>query len=138
MYRFALAFLIAALPTQTLANGVTYFCELKSDLHGWVPAEILIEHSENGGARVHDEIVDQFSGGPQDAVLKEDSAKKLVVSWVVPTRDGNGQLTKMRYRAAMLKSSGKVIMTAKPVGYRDHFSGRGACRASDRHSIPAS
>ncbi len=121
---------LAGVPLAAIAKPVTMQCLVDtSKSRGWVAEQIFIEYdTDTGAARVVDGIILHFNKRqPATARITENTDKKLVVVWDVNTRVKQ-QTAKMGYRAAFLKPTGKVLVTAKPHGFADNLTGRGRCQ----------
>ncbi len=108
----------AAAPTRM-------YCEVTKN-EGAFANQIFFE-IEGDTARVVDGNILNEAGRPIPARIRENSAKKLTISWDVMLTNNRGQQTTMAYRAAVLKESNRVILTAKPHGYSNNFTARGRC-----------
>lgn len=56
-----------------------------------------------------------------------DNKARITFAWDVVAKDRSGQRTTMKYRATYLKASGKLSISAKPLGYENNFVGGGRC-----------
>lgn len=130
MFRFLCApalFLALIAPAEAL----TLDCAISSSRsnRSWVTPRYIIKVDEAGtSAEVLDSQSKHYNGGPIAAKISENSDKKLAAVWDMKVRSSTGQVTIMKYRAAYLKPSAKVIIRATPAGFRNSFEGRGSCK----------
>lgn len=130
MFRFlcAPALLLATLMP---AGAMTLDCSIPQgkSTGGFVTAHYIIKHDEaSNSAEVYDGLLEHFNGGPMAAKVGESTDKKLAATWEVKIRNGSGQVTIMRFRAAYFKENGKITIRANPAGYDNSFEGRGRCK----------
>jgi len=117
-----------ALPTFANAKTTTFQCLVKGQHGGWIAEQVFFEFDDElSSARVSDGIILHFEGKPLAAEVTEDSAKKLVINWRVVTKS-RSQTTKMSYRLSYLRSTGRVVVSAKPHGFTNNFTARGRCQ----------
>ncbi len=94
---------------------------------GWV-SESYVFAIKGDSVAVADRIALVTNGNqPIEGKVVDSSAKKMAFSWTATTRDSRGQITKMAYRGSYFPATGKVIVKAKPTGYRNTFEARGTC-----------
>ncbi|MEM9427515.1 MAG: hypothetical protein AAGA06_12530 [Pseudomonadota bacterium] len=129
---FAAAILI---PAMASAAPTRVYCEVTKNEGAF--ANQLFFEVDGDTARVVDGIILNEKGRPIPANLRENSAKKLTLTWDVMLTNNRGQQTKMAYRAAMLKDSNRVVLTAKPHGYANNFTARGRCQQT-QNPLPGS
>ncbi|MBV7392679.1 hypothetical protein [Mameliella sediminis] len=66
-------------------------------------------------------------GVPVEGALIKDNKARLTVSWQLQMRSASNQRVDMAYRATFLKSTGKVNVTARPLGREGLFNRSGTC-----------
>ena len=121
----------AALDRMVKMPGQKYACkvEKRSANGGWLADGYLLVLPEGGKtALVGDDVGMTVTGAPADAEIREDTAKKLVVTWDMRSRDAAGQLARMGYRLSYFKKTGQVTVRATPYGYSNSFEARGRCQ----------
>lgn len=122
------AFLHAA-PAQ--ADGVGYQCKvaISAQQGRWVPEFVFIGYKpDENRVIISDPIILFFNDRqPVEGKLETDSATRLSVTWRLETKSGSGQFVRMAYRATVFKATGKLSISAKPLGYENVFTGRGTC-----------
>ncbi|MEM7753360.1 MAG: hypothetical protein AAGF56_09530 [Pseudomonadota bacterium] len=124
-----------AIPAMASAAPTRMYCEVTKNEGAF--ANQLFFEVEGDSARVVDGIILNEKGQPIPAKLRENSTKKLTISWDVMLTNNRGQQTKMAYRAALLKDSNRVVLTAKPHGYSNNFTARGRCQQT-QNPLPGS
>ncbi|MDA9865328.1 hypothetical protein N9C96_01490 [bacterium] len=129
-----IVFLSFFLPSAALAEPTIYECVVPK-ANGPIAERLTIEF-EGQTIRVIDDIVQYFEGGPVFGKTGVMNDKKSVANWNVMMTSRSGQGTKMAYRAVVF-ANGRLIVTAKPHGYANQFSGRGQCRLSSNR-VPGS
>jgi len=122
---------IQATPAQ--AQGVGYQCKLAttSQQGNWLPEFLFIGYkpAENL-VIISDPIILYFNDRqPVKGKLESDTDNRISVTWRLETKSGTGQFVRMAYRATIFKATGKLSISAKPLGYQDTFTGRGTCEA---------
>jgi hypothetical protein len=97
---------------------------------GWIAPEIYVSFDEaSGKIEVFDGIIAAFNKEkPIEARLGNDKAISKSFGWSLFLVNGAGQRTKMQYQASLFKGTGKLHVTARPIGYRDVFSATGDCK----------
>jgi hypothetical protein len=123
-------FFLAAFP----AFSLTLECRIpKSNAGGGVITELyFFQYDEQTGKAVAADGVIYYYNDEQPMAVKvsDDTAKKLVFSWNIQITAGNGQLTKMQFRASYFKGDKSLIIRAVPGGgYSNDFEGRGKCKS---------
>ena len=91
----------------------------------------LAYNEETGAAFASDTLILHFDGKPAAATLTENTEKKQVFRWSVQMVNRSGQTTNMRYRAALIRTSGQVLVHAQPAGYGNNFTARGKCAVTN-------
>ncbi len=130
MTRFSL-FGLFFLALPTVADALSLECVLPQTNAGggYLTETYVLQHDDaSGKALASDGLILYFNDGPVDANVSEDTAKKLVLSWVVQMTNRTGQQTKMRFRAVYFKETRQVTIRATPGGYDNSFEARGTCR----------
>jgi hypothetical protein len=81
-------------------------------------------------AMVNDPIISHFLQKPVKATVKADNAARITFTWELPfIRNREAQTTaRFLYRASYFKKTGKVIISANPVGYVNNFNAYGTCK----------
>jgi hypothetical protein len=130
--RFVRSLLVAACICVTgPANALSLDCTLtpSANAGGWVTDRYYFEIDEEAGtALANDAVIQFFLKEVARAVVAENSAKKLVLTWNVQTRTGSNHQAKMQYRAAYFKADKSVIVRGIPGGgYNNNFEARGRC-----------
>lgn len=123
--------------TTVMAEPVTYECratqrvyptDFFGNFRNLIQSQmIFVVDRETGTATVWDPLLEQVYGGPVAGTLKEESDRKLVVTWDVFARGFNLAQARMQFRAALIKQGNKLIVTAIPIGYQQRFFARGGC-----------
>lgn len=131
----ALSIVAALLPALAAAAPTRMYCEITKN-EGAFANQIFFE-IEDGTVQVVDGIILNEKRKPIAANVREDSAKKLTVSWDLMLTNNRGQQTKMVYRASLLKPSNRIVLTAKPHGYSNNFTARGRCQQT-QNPLPGS
>lgn len=121
------------IPVLASAAPERLYCEVTKS-EGAFGNQMFFEYDGDKG-RVVDGIILNTSGKPIPGKVTENTAKKMTMTWSVVLTNGRGQTTKMAYRAAVLKGSNKLVLTAKPHGYSNTFSARGRCQPT-RNPMP--
>lgn len=120
-------FLLAA-PAQSL----TLECSIRQTAGGggYVTETYILQHDPaTGEAVVSDGLILHFNDDqPMQAKVSADTDKKLVLTWDVLMRNGSGQTTRMRFRAAYFRDTAAVTIRAVPAGYSNEFEDRGTCK----------
>ena len=117
-----------AFPASALAVLQCSFAETR---HNWVARALVLAHEPGAkSAIVADDIGMYFTGKPATARISSDDSRRLRFSWKVPkVTDGRGNLVPaMIYRATLMRSSGRIQVSAQPLGYSARFNGRGTCQ----------
>ena len=123
-------FSLTAFPA--MAAQVTYICKINNKGNDYIQEQVVIGYDDaTATVFAYDPLIDFFVGQPVVGKVTEDTNKKQTFTWTVPVRNSGGQITKMAYRAAIFMKDKKVYMTAKPHGYVDQFTARGACVETD-------
>lgn len=123
-----LASCVALLPTLAAAEPSRLFCQLDVGSRGVIGDKLFVEVDQPGkNAMVADPFILHFKRKPIAAEIGEASDSKLTVMWDLVLVNSNGQQTRMAYRAAVLKKTNQVLVTAKPHGYSNTFTARGRC-----------
>jgi hypothetical protein len=99
---------------------------------GYITDLYVFQYDEGTGKAVAADGLIYYYNDDQPMVVKvaDDSAKKLVLTWNVQMTAGNGQMTKMQFRASYFKGDKSLIVRAVPGGgYSNDFEGRGKCKS---------
>lgn len=116
----------------TAAQAVTYECEITRKNHGYVPEILFIVHKGSAkSATVLDPIIDYFNDGkPVSGTVSANNDKRLTVKWKLKdlTTPGGQFVAGFNYTATYLKKTGKLSVSAKPLGYLDNMRGFGTCK----------
>jgi len=126
-------------PAIGLARPVTYECTAQqrnyaSEAFGRFdnliqPRMTVVVDAERNSATVEDALIIRQFGGPIRATITEDSGRKLVVKWRFPVQGFNLAQTQMEFRASLIKSSSKLIVTQTALSGQERFFARGGCVA---------
>ena len=124
------ALFLSAIP----AFSLTLECKIpKSNAGGGFITELYIfQYDESSGKAIAADGLIYYYNDEQPMAVKvtDDSAKKLVFSWNVQITAGNGQLTKMQFRASYFKGDKSIVIRAVPGGgFSNDFEGRGKCKS---------
>ena len=133
--KLATIVLALVIPAAALAAPTRMYCEITKN-EGAFANQMFFE-IENGAVLVVDGIILNEKRKPIPAKVREDSAKKLTVTWDLMLTNNRGQQTKMAYRASLLKPSNRITLTAKPHGYSNNFTARGRCQQT-QNPLPGS
>ena len=119
------------------AEEVTYECvaqrrQYPSEVWGRFrnliqPRMVFVVDEAARTATVWDPLIEQVYGGAVEGNLREESDRKLVVTWDIFSRGFNLAQARMEFRASLIKQSNKLIVTAVPIGYPERFFARGGC-----------
>lgn len=133
MIRAIAATALMLIPTVLSAAQTTYVCKVKAGDHGWIADELVIGLDDaDGRVIVADPIILYAEDGPIAGRLTENTAKKRAFRWELALTSRTGQTTKMKYRAALQFPSMRLLISARPAGYANNFTARGACAISDQ------
>ncbi|SMX36787.1 hypothetical protein [Maliponia aquimaris] len=81
---------------------------------------------------VSDPAILGLNGGvPLEGRLVQDNAARVTFAWSLETRSASNQRVRMDYRATYLKASGKVNVTARPLGLEGVYNRAGTCIVQD-------
>jgi len=130
LHRLILAAAFAVLPS--LVSALTLECSMKPSNAGggYITETYVLLHDESSGkALASDGLIQHFNGGPIDAKVTDDTAKKLVMTWTVTITNSTGQPAVMRFRASYFKATRQITIRAMPGGYDNSFEGRGVCKS---------
>lgn len=128
----ALALAIASFqPALAQAEGVAYQCKVSvaGNQGRWIPEFLFVGYrpAENL-VIISDPIILYFNDRqPVQGKLETDTDQRMSVTWRLETKSGAGQFVRMAYRATIFKATGKLSISAKPLGYEDSFTGSGTC-----------
>lgn len=127
----SLAIACAVFGGEVSAENYGYECRVKtaSAQLGWLPEFLFIGHDvDKEEVTVSDPIILRYnSRKPVRGKLVRDNASRSTFAWEVKTRDRSGQRATIKYRATYLKASGKLSISANPLGYGNNFVGGGRC-----------
>jgi hypothetical protein len=115
-----------------IAQALTLDCVLQptESSNGWVTDHYVFQHEPKSDKAVaSDAIILHYVGNPVAARVSDDTTAKLVLSWNIQMTNSSGQMTKMQYRAAYFRSTGKITVRATPSGYSNNFEARGSCKS---------
>lgn len=121
--------LSSAVATSVSAVALLYDCTMikRTGNADWISNKVGIVLAPNGGATVSDSVIFNHVGEPIAAKRVRNRSERLNVRWTVQTVDSNNQRASMQYEAQIDKGTGAIRLYAKPSGYLNRFSGRGAC-----------
>lgn len=125
---------VAALFLSTVpVLSLTLECKIpKSNAGGgYITGLYVFQVDESSGKAVAADGLIYYYNDEQPMAVKvaDASDKKLVLSWNVQITAGNGQLTKMQFRATYFKGDKSIVIRAVPGGgYSNDFEGRGKCK----------
>lgn len=128
-------FLVAIVSLAMLgatAQAETYICKVKPDGRdtGWISKSIAINiDSKTDQVLVSDAVILGFNKKPLQGQLSVANGKRSTVTWEVRSaKDAKNQnVARFIYRATILHPSNKIIISARPSGYHNSFSGHGRC-----------
>lgn len=81
---------------------------------------------------VSDPAILGLTGGvPVEGTLVQDNATRVTFAWTITARSSMNQRVRMDYRATYLKASGKVNVTARPLGREGLYNRAGTCIVQD-------
>ncbi|SLN26479.1 hypothetical protein ROJ8625_01070 [Roseivivax jejudonensis] len=128
----ALPLVLAAAKGQA---AETLLCELTQFGSGnWIPEILFVGYEEGADtAVVSDPVILTFNGGPTQAQIVADNARRITFAWDLRANDGRGNYVgRFIYRATLQKGSLQMTISATPAGYANRFTGRGTCRREAR------
>ena len=116
-----------------LAQADVQKCVMQSGAsiqHGWIAPEIYVSYdAATKKIEVFDGIISAFNKEkPIGATINSEKDISRTFGWSLFLINGAGQRTKMQYQASLFLATGKLHVTARPIGYRDVFSAIGACK----------
>ena len=127
------AALVAAAPAgaetwDCVARRTVYASDVFSPFSNPIQERMQFVVAPDGAsATVLDPLIRATHGGPIAGKVTENTDAKLVVTWSIPMQGfGLAQAT-MSFRAALLKTPNKLIVTAVPLGVTERFFARGGC-----------
>jgi hypothetical protein len=124
----ALAFATLALPGFAQEIFECSF-EQKPDNYGYLsPTLVLAREPDSETATVVDVVIQQEAGGPIEVKIAEENDRKLSMTWEVKVVSPENRYLRLSYRLSIQKSSLSATLSAKPQGYSNSFSARGACK----------
>ncbi|MDE9450658.1 hypothetical protein J3R80_09305 [Aliiroseovarius sp. Z3] len=131
----------AALSVCTLMSfpvqAETYVCELRSSgasSADWIPPKAVVRHDpKTSEVTVIDGLIDEIYGGPIEAKIAVNNAKRITYSWnvrnvPVKTTDSTSTIVKnMVYRLTIVKATLEARETMKPVRFQNSYRAKGKC-----------
>lgn len=116
---------------EVAAENYGYECRVNtvSAQLGWLPEVLFIGHDvSKKEVTISDPIILYYNDRqPVQGKLLRDNAARSTFAWDVKTQDRSGQRATIKYRATYLKASGKLSISATPLGYGNNFVGGGKC-----------
>ena len=112
------------------AQATTYNCQIKPRAKGsWVPRELVIEHNtQSDEVLVIGNLIKHYLGNPVQGRVDIANAKRTTFVWEWKNFDSAKQFTStFLFRATVISATGAIIITSKPMGYRNSFRGKGTC-----------
>lgn len=126
--------LLAAAPV--LAEPTLYACRITKHGNFFADEMVFSLDEASGEVMVVDPIIMYYNSERAiPAELSENTASKVTFKWDMPMTNSSGQTTRMKFRAVVQKPSMRLLISARPAGFSNVFSGRGAC-ASTEAEIP--
>ncbi|SEM90628.1 hypothetical protein SAMN04488103_102405 [Gemmobacter aquatilis] len=134
---FQIKYLVATLTLAVLASPVvadvtTYSCTITARQRGsWVPPGFTVAHDPAmKSVVVQDPVLDKYNAKPTGGRLVTDSAQRISFRWEAKglRNRANQRTVSMQYYMSYFKATGKVMLTAKPLGYPNNFRGDGVCK----------
>ncbi|SNR26902.1 hypothetical protein [Puniceibacterium sediminis] len=113
-----------------------YICRIAdTGRSGWIP-EILFVGREDGAdtVTISDPIILYYNdGAPVSGKVAADNAKRTTFVWSISVKSNHGQyIRNFQYTATYLKQAKKMLLSATPIGYTNHFKGEGTCAVEVR------
>lgn len=114
------------------AQAETYVCKVTPigrDM-GWIAKTIAINiDRKTNEVLVSDGIILAYHKKPIQGRLLKTTEKRVTVAWdVLRTKSATNQnAARFVYRASYFKQTHKFMITGRPSGYHNSFSGRGKC-----------
>lgn len=114
------------------SKGILYDCNIteKRERLYWIADKIAIVVMESGEVVVYDEVIMRFYNEPMSARVTRDTNRKLSIRWTLKdlVNSSNQHTSAFEYHAILNKASNKVSVYARPEGYPNRFTGKGACK----------
>jgi hypothetical protein len=131
MKTLVLSTLVSLSAFAAQARDMTYICTLKVPAsQGWVPSQLVILHKDDEPtALVNDPIIAHFVKKPVEAKVVANNRKRIAFTWElkeIVNREGQ-ETQRFNYRAAYIKTTGKISVSARPDGFSDVFDAYGTC-----------
>jgi len=139
MKRFLIGGILALGTLGSAASAATtiYECSVstgKAATYGWIKGPVLIAREDGAAeAKVSDPVTLGVNGKPAVAALKSENSAKVTFGWSLKTKSSSGQNATMNYRASIIASGNKFVITATPLGYANNFRGDGTCKVSRKN-----
>ncbi len=112
-------------------KGTLYECDItqKKERLYWIADKIAIVVKDDGEVVVYDEVIMRFHNRPMTARVTRDNDRKLAIRWTLTdlVNSSNQFTSAFEFQATLNKASNKISVHARPEGYTNRFSGRGAC-----------
>lgn len=123
------AFVLGA--SQAHSREVDVYRCLMTKKANLISEELVFVHdAKRNEYLVEDGVIHFVEGNPIPAKVKENSSKKLVLTWSVLLPDRSGTIARLNYRLAFFKSNSRVLVSVQAMGYTNQSNGRGSCRKS--------
>ncbi|MEM9707591.1 MAG: hypothetical protein AAF871_02275 [Pseudomonadota bacterium] len=125
-------FLLVAMASSASAALYTCTVQEQGGRTGWVPQNVTIAFTDDGGILVSDTIGLAVMGEPQPGELLNESSSIIAIKWnVVSARSSSNQNARFSYTATIDKAKRTLRLRAKPLGYANSFRGVGRCAVTE-------
>lgn len=129
-----IATLTAAVLVASALHAKTYDCAVTPNgSRDWISKTLVFNIDDNSGMiRVFDGIIEIYRGQPIAGQLSVETQKRITIKWETRrVRDDYGNSSaRFFFRASYYKDSGKMIISSRPGGWDNMYSGRGRCTIS--------
>ncbi len=111
--------------------ATTYICRISENGNsGWIPEILFIGHEDDADSIVvSDPLILYYNDrAPVRGRKAAENARRVTFVWSIPASTRSGQsVRRLQFTATYLKSARRMLISATPLGYSNHFSGEGTC-----------
>jgi len=132
MRLFSAAAVACLFAAQAFAEPVIHACRVtKTD--NFFANEILFSvDTASGEVMVVDPMIMYYNSERAVAAqLSENTSKKTSFKWTLTMTNASGQTTKMKFRGVLQRPSMRLLVSARPAGFNNNFTGRGSCAVTN-------